>query len=393
MNTNTLINYRYDALDRLIALDIPGQADIIRHYDHNHLLSQTQGEQDLTFIGHDDSISALSKTAHGDVTNTLIGTDHQGSTLHNFEGDGVGDFLYLPYGWSRQVDPLNDLLGFNGEHVDPVTGCYMLGNGYRAYNPVLMRFNSPDSMSPFGAGGVNPYAYCVGDPINLSDPTGHFSWRSIFKIVVSVAAIAIAVVTLGVGAPIAASVLAAAAITIGTEVISIAETVVKELAPDSTAATILGGISGALSVATLILPDKAAKSIAKRGTRVAARVFRSKPVSIARQGAVRVNQARRVIGPAAGIGRWARNTVLIERRINRAARYLGNSQYISYPIKAYETVDSYLMPYFRPPGQSDDAPSMVQAFTYGNSESNSGGPGAVDILTRSQLQAQEIRGA
>ncbi|WP_338010005.1 RHS repeat-associated core domain-containing protein, partial [Pseudomonas sp. GM60] len=37
---------------------------------------------------------------------------------------------------------------------------------------VLMRFNGPDSFSPFGRGGLNTYAYCLGDPINLSDPNG-----------------------------------------------------------------------------------------------------------------------------------------------------------------------------------------------------------------------------
>jgi len=51
-----------------------------------------------------------------------------------------------------------------------------LGNGYRAFNPVLMRFNSPDSLSPFGRGGLNAYAYCVGDPVNRSDPNGHWSF-------------------------------------------------------------------------------------------------------------------------------------------------------------------------------------------------------------------------
>ncbi|RMN89816.1 hypothetical protein ALQ51_04245 [Pseudomonas cannabina] len=65
------------------------------------------------------------------------------------------------------------LPGFNGELIDSVTGHYLLGNGYRAYNPILMRFNSPDSLSPFGKGGLNAYAYCAGDPINRSDPTGH----------------------------------------------------------------------------------------------------------------------------------------------------------------------------------------------------------------------------
>ncbi|WP_226489408.1 RHS repeat-associated core domain-containing protein, partial [Pseudomonas sp. B20] len=68
-----------------------------------------------------------------------------------------------------------ELPGFNGEQPDPLTGHYLLGNGYRAYNPVLMRFNSPDSMSPFGKGGLNAYAYCVGDPVNRVDPNGHIS--------------------------------------------------------------------------------------------------------------------------------------------------------------------------------------------------------------------------
>jgi hypothetical protein len=29
-------------------------------------------------------------------------------------------------------------------------------------------------MSPFGRGGINPYVYCEGDPINNTDPSGHF---------------------------------------------------------------------------------------------------------------------------------------------------------------------------------------------------------------------------
>ena len=70
------------------------------------------------------------------------------------------------------------ITGFNSQRQDALSGTYHLGNGYRDYNPLLMRFHSPDSWSPFGAGGINSYAYCAGDPINRADPSGHFSWQT-----------------------------------------------------------------------------------------------------------------------------------------------------------------------------------------------------------------------
>lgn len=69
-------------------------------------------------------------------------------------------------------------LGFNGELLESSLERYQLGRGYRAYSPVLMRFNNPDELSPFGRGGLNGYAYCLGDPVNLVDPDGQagVSW-------------------------------------------------------------------------------------------------------------------------------------------------------------------------------------------------------------------------
>ncbi|NWC81122.1 RHS repeat-associated core domain-containing protein [Pseudomonas putida] len=63
-------------------------------------------------------------------------------------------------------------IGFNGEFREPVSGLYHLGNGHRTFSPTLMRFLSPDNFSPFRQGGLNTYAYCLGDPINLTDPQG-----------------------------------------------------------------------------------------------------------------------------------------------------------------------------------------------------------------------------
>lgn len=67
----------------------------------------------------------------------------------------------------------NAAAGFTGAYRDGASFANPLGNGYRWYLPWLMRFNAPDSWSPFGAGGPNAYAYCAADPINRSDPSGH----------------------------------------------------------------------------------------------------------------------------------------------------------------------------------------------------------------------------
>lgn len=65
---------------------------------------------------------------------------------------------------------------FAGEILDVVFGGYVLG--VRTYLPRLRHFMSPDSASPFDGGGVNRYAYCLGDPINRIDPSGNasFGW-------------------------------------------------------------------------------------------------------------------------------------------------------------------------------------------------------------------------
>nr|WP_240205832.1 hypothetical protein [Vibrio sp. CyArs1] len=34
-------------------------------------------------------------------------------------------------------------------------------------------------MGPFGKGGINSYAYCLGDPVNQRDPSGHVAISSL----------------------------------------------------------------------------------------------------------------------------------------------------------------------------------------------------------------------
>ncbi|WEK30721.1 MAG: RHS repeat-associated core domain-containing protein [Candidatus Pseudomonas phytovorans] len=82
--------------------------------------------------------------------------------------------LYTPYGYLAKPTPMVSTLAFNGEHLEEMTQSYLLGNGYRSYQPMLMKFCQPDSLSPFRDGGINSYAYAGNDPVNYSDPSGHY---------------------------------------------------------------------------------------------------------------------------------------------------------------------------------------------------------------------------
>ncbi|MFV2949834.1 RHS repeat-associated core domain-containing protein, partial [Pseudomonas japonica] len=103
----------------------------------------------------------------------LLLTDASPSVIGESLAAGVREAVYSAYGEQAEEQRLECLLAFNGELREAGTGWYLLGRGYRAYNPALMRFHSPDSLSPFGEGGLNPYMYCLGNPVRFRDPSGH----------------------------------------------------------------------------------------------------------------------------------------------------------------------------------------------------------------------------
>lgn len=167
-----MTHYRYDPLDRLTDINT-----LRRFYCAKRITSEIEGDSTRHFFEYNAQPLALHQGPS--ANSVLLATDQQNCVLHSVTPQDRQPYTYSPYGHHPVQHGLLSALGFNGERPEASTGHYLLGQGYRAYNPVLMRFNSPDSWSPFGKGGINAYAYC-NDPVNYSDPSGHF-YKSILR--------------------------------------------------------------------------------------------------------------------------------------------------------------------------------------------------------------------
>ncbi|TDR79691.1 RHS repeat-associated core domain-containing protein [Paludibacterium purpuratum] len=261
--------YLYDGTDRLVAQAVQNGDTRELYYDGDTLVNLVTRESGAnTRLIHAGGHCVAERRAG---TTALTGSDAQGSVrLARQSAMQQASYSYAPYGYRPSDTQDLTVLGFNGELLDPVSGSYHLGNGTRAYNPILMRFNTPDGYgySPFGAGGLNPYAYCAGDPINRSDPSGHLSWKGWAGIGLAVAGMALTVASAGALGPVMATVTIAAGLISGAT--GIASIATKESNPE--ASSILGWISlgsGLASAAGGMVQGARAEHKALKGARKA----------------------------------------------------------------------------------------------------------------------------
>jgi len=183
--------------------------------------------------------------------------DAMDSVLWSRAGDSAQFFSYAPYGNTPERGGNSLLPGFNGERLDPVSLTYHLGNGYRAYTPALMRFNTPDAWSPYGAGGLNPYSYCEGDPINRSDPSGHVSRMAGMGIGLGIVGLLGAIFSAGMSIATAGGIMAALSAASAVDLVTAGAGVVSDVASiacgasaseDPEASSVLGVISFGLGL-------------------------------------------------------------------------------------------------------------------------------------------------
>ncbi|MBM1188566.1 RHS repeat-associated core domain-containing protein [Pseudomonas lundensis] len=170
-------SYAYDPLDRHVISQGANADNTQLFYCRDRVATEHRGNVGLRIFECEEAVLSYQVHQNGTPKALLIAGEENRSTLTVLNNSQQHLIAYTPYGHHLQEADTPQLLGFNGERFDPFTGYYLLGNGYRAFNPVLMRFNSPDSWSPFGEGGINAYAYCAGDPVNREDPTGHMPWK------------------------------------------------------------------------------------------------------------------------------------------------------------------------------------------------------------------------
>ncbi|WP_329311193.1 RHS repeat-associated core domain-containing protein [Streptomyces sp. NBC_01262] len=103
--------------------------------------------------------------------------DQLGSTrgLTNSAGAITGAYTYTPYGAATShTGTASTPLQYTGQYTDAETGFVYLRARY--YDPATAQFLTVD---PEVESTLEAYVYVVGNPLNLTDPTGLFGWGSI----------------------------------------------------------------------------------------------------------------------------------------------------------------------------------------------------------------------
>ncbi|NIF26620.1 RHS repeat-associated core domain-containing protein [Pantoea sp. Tr-811] len=140
-------------------------------YQDSNVVTVLQATVITTSLTHGRMTMAFLTGAVQQQRTTLLATDAQQSAVRYCTQSEQHSITFNAYGQAVGRPDLPAV--FKGERPDTLSQHYILGMGYRSYNPSLMRFMSPDSDSPFARGGLNTYAFVMGDPINYGDPSGH----------------------------------------------------------------------------------------------------------------------------------------------------------------------------------------------------------------------------
>ncbi|MGB5664287.1 RHS repeat domain-containing protein, partial [Eudoraea sp.] len=143
--------------------------------------------------------SVFSNGTEDSRTTRYVFHDHLGSidAISDDQGENVVYYSFDAWGerrsgqdWTKPMPPLvllslTDITkrGFTGhEMMDEVGLIHMNG---RIYDPFMGRFVQADPFvsDPTESQSLNRYSYILNNPLNATDPTGHFPWVQIFTVI------------------------------------------------------------------------------------------------------------------------------------------------------------------------------------------------------------------
>lgn len=139
-------------------------------------------------------------TTGGNTYNYVL--DEEGNVIGVWDAGlyKAAEYMYDPFGYQiGGSGSLTQPLRWKGREYDSETGLYYVRARY--YDPTVGRFISED---PLGvAGGINPYTFADGDPVNRSDPSGMIvslaPWNYEHQLAAAYAAFASALYDFGFG--------------------------------------------------------------------------------------------------------------------------------------------------------------------------------------------------
>ena len=186
-------------------------------YAGDKLMRMTVGDDILDF-SYDANGAPLTMTCNGTVyyyiTNlqgdVMAVESATGSTVAQYAYDAWGNIIAM-MGTLAELNPLR----YRGHVYDQETGFYYVSSRY--YDPEIGRFINADNQI-VGVGGevlgYNMFAYCMNNPVNMSDPSGSWpKWAT--KLVAAVAVVAVVAVVAAVTVATAGAGTAIAAVAVG----------------------------------------------------------------------------------------------------------------------------------------------------------------------------------
>lgn len=244
------VTYACDALFRVSRLEDAGR--VTRRWYRGAVMVAESDDAGETYLSH-GALGGVTQTRVAGAVRTalLSGANAQGSVVAESRADGVAEVRYDA--WGRDSgEPGQGRTGYAGM-VREADGGYLPGS-YRWYSPRLRRFSAPDSASPFGEGGINPYAYAGNNPVLRNDTDGHAWWNWALLAVGAVATVA----TLGSLAPMFAPVAVAGATAGLAGALSAGAAVMAGVTATQAAVmagAVLGGVSLATGIASAVLNE------------------------------------------------------------------------------------------------------------------------------------------